>query len=110
MRIRRRVLPLDVEMLALSRLPRSPAFATVVAFIRRSCDDFPRHAADEVRQALERRAPMESGCSTRLTTPDWKEAKSQTDIYLVSIPHGVSSTKQLTFTKEKNDRRVTSFT
>src|SRR5262245_21487753 len=38
-----------------------------------------------------------------LSTPDWKEAKRQTDIYLVSLQQGVSSTKQMTFTKEKNE-------
>ena len=38
-----------------------------------------------------------------MSTPDWKEAKSQTDLYLVSIPQGVSSTRQMTFTKEKNE-------
>ncbi|HKS06606.1 MAG TPA: S9 family peptidase [Gemmatimonadaceae bacterium] len=38
-----------------------------------------------------------------LTTPNWKEARSQTDIYLVSTQTGVSSTKQLTFTKDKNE-------
>jgi dipeptidyl aminopeptidase/acylaminoacyl peptidase len=38
-----------------------------------------------------------------MSTPDWKEAKRQTDIYLVSLQHGVGSTKQLTFTKEKNE-------
>jgi dipeptidyl aminopeptidase/acylaminoacyl peptidase len=38
-----------------------------------------------------------------LTTPDWKEAKTQSDIYLVSIPQGLPSTKQMTFTKEKNE-------
>ena len=38
-----------------------------------------------------------------LSTPDWKEAKSQTDIYLVSTREGVSSTKQMTFTKTKNE-------
>ena len=38
-----------------------------------------------------------------LSTPDWKEAKRQTDLYLVSMQTGVSSTRQLTFTKEKNE-------
>ncbi|MBA3271369.1 MAG: S9 family peptidase [Acidobacteria bacterium] len=38
-----------------------------------------------------------------LSTPDWKEAKTQTDVYLVSIPQGVSSTKQMTFTKDKDE-------
>ena len=38
-----------------------------------------------------------------LSTPDWKEARRQTDIFLVSTTGGVASTKQLTFTKEKNE-------
>jgi dipeptidyl aminopeptidase/acylaminoacyl peptidase len=38
-----------------------------------------------------------------LSTPDWKEAKRQTDLYVVSMRDGVSSTKQMTFTKEKNE-------
>jgi dipeptidyl aminopeptidase/acylaminoacyl peptidase len=38
-----------------------------------------------------------------LSTPDWKEAKSQTDLYLVSMQQGVSSTRQMTFTREKNE-------
>jgi dipeptidyl aminopeptidase/acylaminoacyl peptidase len=38
-----------------------------------------------------------------LSTMDWKEARRQTDIYLVSTQNGVSSTKQLTFTKEKQE-------
>jgi Tol biopolymer transport system component len=38
-----------------------------------------------------------------LSTPDWKEAKRQTDIYLVSVQRGVPSTKQMTFTKEQNE-------
>jgi dipeptidyl aminopeptidase/acylaminoacyl peptidase len=38
-----------------------------------------------------------------ISTPDWKEARRQTDIYLVSLQRGVPSTKQLTFTKEKNE-------
>jgi dipeptidyl aminopeptidase/acylaminoacyl peptidase len=38
-----------------------------------------------------------------LSTPDWKEAKRQTDLYLVSMQAGLSSTRQLTFTREKNE-------
>ncbi|MGE3489740.1 MAG: prolyl oligopeptidase family serine peptidase [Vicinamibacterales bacterium] len=40
-----------------------------------------------------------------LSSPDWKEAKRQTDLYLVSTQQGLPSTKQLTFTKEKNETR-----
>lgn len=38
-----------------------------------------------------------------LSIPDWQEAKRQTDIVLVSIEQGVRSTKQMTFTQEKNE-------
>ncbi len=38
-----------------------------------------------------------------LSTPDWKEAKRYTDVYIVSTQQGVPSTRQLTFTKEKNE-------
>ena len=35
-----------------------------------------------------------------LSTPDWKEGKRQTDIHLVSVEQGVSSTRQMTFTND----------
>src|SRR3982074_648637 len=38
-----------------------------------------------------------------LSTPDWNQARRQTDIYLVSVKDGVSSTRQMTFTKDKNE-------
>lgn len=38
-----------------------------------------------------------------LTTPDWKEAKTQSDVYLVSAERGLPSTRQLTYTREKNE-------
>ena len=38
-----------------------------------------------------------------ITTPDWKADRRQSDLYLVSMTAGVSSTRQLTFTKEKNE-------
>jgi dipeptidyl aminopeptidase/acylaminoacyl peptidase len=38
-----------------------------------------------------------------VSTPDWKEARRQSDVFLVSLEQGVSSTKQMTFTKEKNE-------
>jgi dipeptidyl aminopeptidase/acylaminoacyl peptidase len=38
-----------------------------------------------------------------LSIPDWKEAKRQTDVYLVSLQQGVASTRQMTFTKDKNE-------
>jgi dipeptidyl aminopeptidase/acylaminoacyl peptidase len=38
-----------------------------------------------------------------LSTPDWNQARRQTDIYLVSVKDGLLSTKQMTFTKDKNE-------
>lgn len=38
-----------------------------------------------------------------ITTPDWKTAKSQSDIHVVSLREGVSSSRQMTFTKEYDD-------
>src|SRR5688572_31256175 len=38
-----------------------------------------------------------------ISTADWKEARRQSDIYVVSMDQGVPSTRQLTFTKEKNE-------
>jgi dipeptidyl aminopeptidase/acylaminoacyl peptidase len=38
-----------------------------------------------------------------VSTPDWKEARRQTDIHLVSLTQGLPSTKQMTFTTEKNE-------
>ena len=38
-----------------------------------------------------------------LSAVDWKEARRQSDIHVVSLAEGVSSSRQLTFTKEKNE-------
>ncbi|MEW6127837.1 MAG: S9 family peptidase [Acidobacteriota bacterium] len=38
-----------------------------------------------------------------LSVPDWKTAKRFTDIYLVSLERGVESTRQLTYTRDKNE-------
>jgi len=38
-----------------------------------------------------------------ISTPDWKADRSQTDLYLVSLAQGLPSTRQLTFTKDKNE-------
>lgn len=38
-----------------------------------------------------------------LSEPDWKAAKSFTDIYLVSLDAGLPSTRQMTFTRDKNE-------
>ncbi len=37
------------------------------------------------------------------SVPDWKAAKRSSDIHLVSLDRGVESTRQMTFTKEKNE-------
>ncbi|HQR32541.1 MAG TPA: S9 family peptidase [Blastocatellia bacterium] len=38
-----------------------------------------------------------------LSVPDWKAAKRYTDVYLVSMDGGLASTRQMTFTKDKNE-------
>lgn len=38
-----------------------------------------------------------------ITTPDWRADKRQSDLYLVSTATGLPSTRQLTFTKDKNE-------
>jgi dipeptidyl aminopeptidase/acylaminoacyl peptidase len=38
-----------------------------------------------------------------ISTPDWKADKSQSDLYVVSLSGGLPTTRQLTFTKDKNE-------
>jgi dipeptidyl aminopeptidase/acylaminoacyl peptidase len=38
-----------------------------------------------------------------VTTPDWQAARSQTDIHLVSIAGGVSTSRRMTFTPDRNE-------
>ena len=38
-----------------------------------------------------------------LSVPDWANARSQTDLYLVSVREGLPSTRRLTFTGDKNE-------
>ncbi len=42
-----------------------------------------------------------------VTTPDWVEASSQSDIHIVSLADGVSSSRRLTFTDSKNETQPT---
>jgi dipeptidyl aminopeptidase/acylaminoacyl peptidase len=39
--------------------------------------------------------------------PDWKEASSQTDVFLVNVEQGVASSRQLTFTGNRNESQPT---
>ncbi len=52
-------------------------------------------------------APTPSPDGTRLlytlSTPNWKDATRQSDLFIVSMVEGVPSTKQLTFTTEKQE-------
>ena len=50
-------------------------------------------------------APSPDGKSLlyTLTTPNWQQARRQSDIYLVDTQRGVQSTRQLTYTKDKNE-------
>ena len=42
-----------------------------------------------------------------VTTPDWAEANSQSDIHIVSLADGVPSSRRLTFTDDKNETQPT---
>ena len=42
-----------------------------------------------------------------VSTPDWDEASSQNDIYLVSMTDGAPSSRRLTFTEEANETNPT---
>jgi len=42
-----------------------------------------------------------------LSTPDWRAARRQSDIYLVSTQRGVPSTRRLTYTSDKNESEPT---
>ncbi len=42
-----------------------------------------------------------------VTTPDWQEASSQSDIHLVSLADGLPSRRQMTFTDDKNETSPT---
>jgi dipeptidyl aminopeptidase/acylaminoacyl peptidase len=50
-------------------------------------------------------APSPDGASMLYTisTPDWQKAEQQSDIHLVSLTQGVSSSRQMTFTDDKNE-------
>lgn len=38
-----------------------------------------------------------------VSTPDWEEARQQSDIHVVSLEEGVASSRQMTFTEDKNE-------
>ena len=42
-----------------------------------------------------------------ISVPDWNQARRQTDIYVVSMDQGVSSARQLTYTKDKSEGQPT---
>ena len=48
-------------------------------------------------------SPDKSRLAYTVSVPDWKEARRQTDVYMVSRAGGVSTTRQLTFTKDKSE-------
>jgi dipeptidyl aminopeptidase/acylaminoacyl peptidase len=42
-----------------------------------------------------------------LSVPDWNQARRQTDIFVVSMDQGLTSTRQLTYTKDKSEGQPT---
>ncbi|MFO7694104.1 MAG: prolyl oligopeptidase family serine peptidase [Vicinamibacterales bacterium] len=93
-----------------------PAIAVLVALlpvlaVRASAEgqDAPKRPMTFLDMQLMRQAgspvPSPDGAWLLYTvsTPDWKEAKRQTDLFLVSLRQGLPSTRQMTFTKEKDE-------
>jgi dipeptidyl aminopeptidase/acylaminoacyl peptidase len=96
------------------------AFSFIAVFLVIGADVAPRAAAQtqsagasrpmtflDMQQMRQAGAPAPSSDGRwmlyTISTPDWKEAKQQTDIYLVSLQQGVAATRQMTFTKDKNE-------
>ncbi|HEX9895079.1 MAG TPA: hypothetical protein VGA78_14205, partial [Gemmatimonadales bacterium] len=48
-------------------------------------------------------SPDRSQALYTISVPDWKEARRQTDVYLVSVEGGVETARQMTFTKDKSE-------
>lgn len=48
-------------------------------------------------------SPDGSSMLYTVTTPDWEDDERQTDIHVVSLSEGVTSSRQLTFTDEKDE-------
>jgi dipeptidyl aminopeptidase/acylaminoacyl peptidase len=42
-----------------------------------------------------------------VSTPDWEDAESQSDVHVVSLRDGVASSRQLTFTEDHDERNPT---
>ena len=48
-------------------------------------------------------SPDRTRLAYTVSVPDWKEARRQADVYMVSLSGGVTTTRQLTFTKDKSE-------
>ena len=70
---------------------------------RPAADDLPRHAARCGTPARRRRAPTAAGCSTRCRRRTGRKRRARPTSTSCRWQQGVSSTRQLTFTKEKNE-------
>jgi dipeptidyl aminopeptidase/acylaminoacyl peptidase len=61
----------------------------------------------DVQEMKQATAPVLSPDGQRavfgLSTPDWRAGRRQSDLYIVSTATGVTSARQLTFTKDKNE-------
>jgi len=93
-----------------SSLIRSAMFLTVVSAVPLASQQRPLTFMDV--QEMKRGgswtpSPDGSWMLFTVRTPDWQEAESQTDIHVVSMPEGVSTSRQLTFTDDKNETSPT---
>ncbi len=84
------------------------AVATLAGPLRAQAPEPPRPMTFLDMQHLRQVGPLVPSPDGRwalytLTTPDWQEARRQTDIHLVSLEQGVASSRQMTFTTQKNE-------
>ena len=98
---RTRAFPALLAVAALLTLP-NPVPAQPAPSAGAAADDVPRHAADAAGGIADAQPRRPVAALHRLHA-GLEGGEAQTDIYLVSLAQGVPSTRQMTFTKDKNE-------
>ena len=94
----------------LTRAIAAAVAATVLVTVPVSAQQRPMTFMDvQLQSSAGSWTPSPDGRSMLYTvrTPDWQEETSQTDIHVVSMKDGVSSSRQLTYTDQKDETQPT---
>ena len=94
----------------LTRAIAAAVAATVLVTVPVSAQQRPMTFMDvQLQRSAGSWTPSPDGRSMLYTvrTPDWQEETSQTDIHVVSMKDGVSSSRQLTYTDQKDETQPT---